>query len=154
MRKNVVTKRMAREIFQKGYVVTRRYQYYEESDGNVWRIPVELLDTVEALNIDNCELVCTRQELNYLAFFRKEVINMLAEPIVELLDGVVNVYGHGVAIISYDKRELYAVRVKDIVINNDTNSIEFQTPEYINSGGDIVRDKHYMKMDKVEITLL
>lgn len=71
MRKNVVTKRMAREIFQKGYVVTRRYQYYEESDGNVWRIPVELLDTVEALNIDNCELVCTRQELNYLAFLEK-----------------------------------------------------------------------------------
>lgn len=67
MRKNVVNKRMAREIFQKGFVVTRRYQYYEE-DGNVWRIPVELLDTVEALNIDNCELVCTRLELNDLAF--------------------------------------------------------------------------------------
>lgn len=59
-----------------------------------------------------------------------------------------------VAIISYDKRELYAVRVKDIVINNEKNSIEFQTPEYINSGGDIVRDRHYMNMDKVEITLL
>ena len=29
---------------------------------------------------------------------------MLAKPIVELLDGVVNAYGHGVAIISYDKR--------------------------------------------------
>lgn len=70
---------------------------------------------------------------------------MLAEPIVELLDGVVN---------AYDKRELYAVRVEDIVINNETNSIEFQTPEYINSGGDIVRDRHYMKMEKVEVTLL
>ena len=79
---------------------------------------------------------------------------MLEEPIVELLDEIVNAYGHGVAIISYDKRELYAVRVKDIVINNEKNSIEFQTPEYINSGGDIVRDMHYMKMDKVEITLL
>lgn len=74
--------------------------------------------------------------------------------LVELLDGVVNAYGHGVAIISYDKRELYAVRVQDIIINNKTNSIEFQTPEYINSNGDIVRDKHYMKMEKVEITLL
>lgn len=79
---------------------------------------------------------------------------MLAEPLVELLDGVVTAYGRGVAIISYDKKELYAVRVKDVVINNETNSIEFQTPKYINSGGDIVRDKHYMKMDKVEITLL
>lgn len=80
---------------------------------------------------------------------------MLAEPIVELLDEIVNAHGHGVAIISYDKRELYAVRVKDIIINNKTNSIEFQTPEYINSCGDIVRYRHYMKkMDKVEITLL
>lgn len=79
---------------------------------------------------------------------------MLAEPLVGLLDNVVTAFGHGVAIISYDKRELYAVRVKDIVINNDTNSIEFQTPEYINSNGDIVRDKHYMKMEKVEVTLL
>ena len=58
------------------------------------------------------------------------------------------------AIISYDKRELYAVRLKDIVINNEKNSIEFQTPEYINSSGDIVRDRHYMNMDKVEITLI
>lgn len=74
--------------------------------------------------------------------------------LAELLDGVVSTYGNGVAIISYDKSELYAVRVKDIVINNKTNSIEFQTPEYINSGGDIVRDRHCMKMDKVEITLL
>lgn len=79
---------------------------------------------------------------------------MLSEPLVELLDGVVTVFGRGVAIISYDKRELYAIRVKDIIINNETGSIEFQTPEYINSGGDIVRDKHYMKMEKVEITLL
>ena len=58
------------------------------------------------------------------------------------------------AIISYDKRELYAVRVKDIIIDNERNSIEFQSPEYNNSNGDIVRDKHYMKMEKVEITLL
>lgn len=79
---------------------------------------------------------------------------MLAEPIVELLDGVVNAYGHGVAIISYDKRELYAVRVKDIIINNETGSIEFKTPEYINSSGYIVRDTHNMKIEKVEITLL
>lgn len=63
---------------------------------------------------------------------------MLAEP----LDNV--------AIISYDKRELYAVRVKDIIIDNERNSIEFQSPEYINSNG----DKHHMKMEKVEITLL
>ena len=68
MRKNRITRRMAREIFKNGYVTTRNYQYYEEEDGNVWRIPLELLDTVEALNIDNCELVCTRQELNDLAF--------------------------------------------------------------------------------------
>ena len=79
---------------------------------------------------------------------------MKRKMLAELLDGVVNAYGHGVAIISYDKRELYAVRVKDIVINNETNSIEFQTPEYINSGGEIVRDRHYMKMEKVEVTLL
>lgn len=79
---------------------------------------------------------------------------MLAEPLVELLDGVVTAYGRGVAIISYDKKELYAVRVKDIIIDNERNSIEFQSPEYINSNGDIVRDKHYMKMEKVEITLL
>lgn len=52
------------------------------------------------------------------------------------------------AIISYDKRELYAVRVKDIIIDNERNSIEFQSPEYINSNGDIVRDRHYMKMEK------
>lgn len=79
---------------------------------------------------------------------------MLSEPLVELLDGVVTVFGCGVAIISYDKRELYAVRVKDIIIDNARNSIEFHSPEYINSNGDIVRDKHYMKMEKVEITLL
>lgn len=40
---------------------------------------------------------------------------MLAEPLVELLDNVVTAFGHGVAIISYDKRELYAVRVKKIL---------------------------------------
>lgn len=79
---------------------------------------------------------------------------MLAEPLVELLDGVVTAFGRGVAIISYDKRELFAVRAKDIIIDNERNSIEFQSPEYINSGGDIVRDTHYMKMDKVEVTLL
>ena len=79
---------------------------------------------------------------------------MLAEPLVELLDGVVTVFGRGVAIISYDKRELYAVRVKDIIIDNARNSIEFQSPEYINSNGDIVRDKQCIKMEKVEITLL
>lgn len=79
---------------------------------------------------------------------------MLAEPLVGLLDNVVTAFGHGVAIISYDKRELYAVRVKDIIIDNERNSIEFQSPEYINSNGDIVRDRHYMKMEKVEITLL
>ena len=79
---------------------------------------------------------------------------MLAEPLVELLDGVVTVFGRGVAIISYDKRELYAVRVKDIIIDNARNSIEFQSPEYINSNGDIVRDKQCMKIEKVEITLL
>lgn len=77
---------------------------------------------------------------------------MLAEPLVGLLDNVVTAFGRGVAIISYDKRELYAVRVKDIIIDNERNSIEFQSPEY--SNGDIVRDKHYMKMEKVEITLL
>jgi hypothetical protein len=65
---------------------------------------------------------------------------MLAEPLVELLDGVVTAYGRGVAIISYDKKELYAVRVKDIIIDNERNSIEFQSQEYINSNGDIVRD--------------
>lgn len=75
---------------------------------------------------------------------------MLAEPLVELLDGVVTAYGRGVAIISYDKKELYAVRVKDIIIDNERNSIEFQSSEYINSNG----DKYYMKMEKVEITLL
>ena len=79
---------------------------------------------------------------------------MLSEPLVELLDGVVTVFGRGVAIISYDKRELYAIRVKDIIIDNARNSIEFNSPEYINSNGDIVRDKQYMKMEKVEITLL
>ena len=79
---------------------------------------------------------------------------MLAEPLVELLDGVVTVFGRGVAIISYDKRELYAVRVKDIIIDNARNSIEFQSPEYINSNGDIVREKQCIKMEKVEITLL
>lgn len=79
---------------------------------------------------------------------------MLAEPLVELLDGVVTAFGRGVAIISYDKRELYAVRVKDIIIDNARNSIEFRSPEYINSNGDIVRETHCMKMEKVEITLL
>ena len=79
---------------------------------------------------------------------------MLAEPLVELLDGVVTAFGRGVAIISYDKRELYAVRVKDIIIDNARNSIEFRSPEYINSNGDFVRDTHCMKMEKVEITLL
>lgn len=77
---------------------------------------------------------------------------MLAEPLVELLDA----YGHGLAIIAYDKKELYAVRVKDIIIDNERNSIDFQSLEYINSNGDIVRDRdrHYMKMEKVEIAFL
>ena len=35
MRKNRITKRMAREIFKNGYVTTRNYQYYEEEDGLV-----------------------------------------------------------------------------------------------------------------------
>lgn len=79
---------------------------------------------------------------------------MLAEPLVGLLDNVVTAFGHSLAIISYDKREFYGVRVKDIIIDNERNSIEFQSPEYINSNSDIVRDKYCMNMEKVEITLL
>lgn len=81
---------------------------------------------------------------------------MLAKSLLEQLvrDRIVREIGSGTAIIMYDKRELYAVPIKNIIIDNENNSIEWHSPEYINSGGDIVHDKHYMKMDKVEVTLL
>ena len=81
---------------------------------------------------------------------------MLVESVLEQIvaDPIVREIANGVAIIMYDKRELYTVPLKNIIIDIENNSIEFQTPQYINSGGDIVRGKHYMKMDKVEITLL
>lgn len=81
---------------------------------------------------------------------------MLAKSLLEQLvrDRIVREIGSGTAIIMYDKRELYAVPIKNIIIDNENNSIEWQSPEYINSGGDIVLDKHYMKMEKVEVTLL
>lgn len=36
-----ITKRMAREIYRKGYVVTRKYYYYENKE-TVWSIVYRL----------------------------------------------------------------------------------------------------------------
>lgn len=61
--------RMAREIYTKGFVVTRKYYYYENKEnGAVYRVPAEMLDTTDVLNMDNHHLVCTHDELYDIAF--------------------------------------------------------------------------------------
>lgn len=64
-----ITKRMAREIYTKGFVVTKKYQYYENKEtGSVYRIPSKMLDRLEALDIFNHEYVISHEELCDLAF--------------------------------------------------------------------------------------
>lgn len=61
--------RMAREIYRKGFVVTRKYYYYEnEENGMVYRVPAEMLDTTDFLNMGNHQLVCSHGELCDIAF--------------------------------------------------------------------------------------
>ena len=64
-----ITKRMAREIYTKGYVVTKKYEYYEnKANGNIYRLPLELLGTMASLDEDNYKFVCTHAEMCDLAF--------------------------------------------------------------------------------------
>lgn len=59
-----ITKRMAREIYRKGYVVTRKYYYYENKEnGMIYRVPAEMLDTTDFPDMENHQLVCTHGEL-------------------------------------------------------------------------------------------
>lgn len=64
-----ITKRMAREIYTNGYVVTKKYEYHEsKATGNIYRIPIELLGTMALLDPDNYEFVCSHAEMCDLAF--------------------------------------------------------------------------------------
>lgn len=51
---------------RKGFVVTRKYYYYE--NGMVYRVPAEMLDTTDFLNMENHQLVCTHGELCDIVF--------------------------------------------------------------------------------------
>ena len=63
MRKKI-TKRMAREIYTIGSVLTKKYCYYENKEnGMIYRVPAEMLDTTDILNMENHQLVCTHGEL-------------------------------------------------------------------------------------------
>lgn len=47
-----------------GFVVTKKYYYYENKEnGMVYRVPAEMLDTTDILNMENHQLVCTFGEL-------------------------------------------------------------------------------------------
>lgn len=64
-----ITKRMAREIYTSGHVVTKKYEYYENKEnGNIYRMPIELLGTTAILDQDNYEFVCSHAEMCDLAF--------------------------------------------------------------------------------------
>ena len=64
-----MTKRMAREIYTRGFVLTKKYEYYENSEnGAIYRIPVEMLGTTAMLDEDNTEFVCSHAEMCDLAF--------------------------------------------------------------------------------------
>lgn len=47
--------RMAREIYTKGYE--------NEENGMVYRVPAEMLDTTDFLNMDNHQLVCSHGDV-------------------------------------------------------------------------------------------
>ena len=56
--------RMAREIYTRGFVLTKKYYYYENKEnGMIYRVPAEMLDTTDILNMGNHQLVCTHGEL-------------------------------------------------------------------------------------------
>lgn len=64
-----ITKRMAREIYTRGFVLTKKYYYYENKEnGMIYRVPAEMLDTTDFLNMENHQLVCTHGELCDIAF--------------------------------------------------------------------------------------
>lgn len=64
-----ITKRMACEIYRRGFVLTKKYEYYEnKADGNIYRMPVELLGTMASLDSNNYEFVCSHAELCDIAF--------------------------------------------------------------------------------------
>ena len=64
--------RMAREIYRKGFVVTKKYYYYENKEnGMVYRVPAEMLDTTDILNMENHQLVCTHGELCDIVLLEK-----------------------------------------------------------------------------------
>lgn len=64
-----ITKRMAREIYTRGFVLTKKYEYYENlENGDIYRLPVEMLDTTASLDEDNIEFVCSHAEMCDLAF--------------------------------------------------------------------------------------
>lgn len=64
-----ITKRMAREIYTKGFVVTRKYEYYEKmGNGGIYRVPVEMLGTTAMLDEDNHKFVCSHAEMCDIAF--------------------------------------------------------------------------------------
>lgn len=59
-----ITKRMAREIYTRGFVLTKKYYYYENKEnGMIYRVPAEMLDTTDFLDMENHQLVCTHGEL-------------------------------------------------------------------------------------------
>ena len=61
--------RMARENYRKGFVLTRKYYYYEnEENSMVYRVPAEMLDTTDFFNMENHQLVCTHGELYDIVF--------------------------------------------------------------------------------------
>ena len=64
-----ITKRMAREIYTRGFVLTKKYYYYDNKENAmIYRVPAEMLDTTDFLNMENHQLVCTFVELCDIIF--------------------------------------------------------------------------------------
>jgi hypothetical protein len=57
-----ITKRMAREIYTRGFCLTKKYEYYENMEnGGIYRVPVEMLGTTALLDEDITNLFAVMQ---------------------------------------------------------------------------------------------
>lgn len=64
-----ITERMAREIYTRGFVLTKKYEYYKNlENGDIYRVPVEMFGKTELLDEDNHKFVCSYAEMCDLAF--------------------------------------------------------------------------------------
>lgn len=64
-----ITKRMAREIYTRGFCLTKKYEYYENMEnGGIYRVPAGILGTTALLDEDNHEFVCSHAELSDLIY--------------------------------------------------------------------------------------